>query len=41
MIAQTSGSGTNYASKNTLVCGSALPFVVRSGKIVRSGNRVK
>ena len=29
VIAQTSGSGTNYATDNVIVCGSAVPFVVR------------
>jgi hypothetical protein len=38
VIAQTSGSGTNYAEDNTIDSGSAVPFVVRSGKIVRTGN---
>jgi hypothetical protein len=41
VIAQTSGSGTNYAVKNSIDCGGALPFVVLSGKIVQAGNRIK
>jgi hypothetical protein len=38
VIAQTSGSGTNYAVNNRIDCGSAVPFVVTSGQLVRHGN---
>lgn len=41
VIAQISGSGTNYAENNIIDCGSAAPFVVRSGKIVQAGNRIR
>ena len=40
VVAQTSGSGTNYATDNVIVCGSAVPFLVRSGRIVCRGNRI-
>ena len=40
VIYQSSGSGTNYASDNRIDCGSSLPFLVRSGEIRRTGNRV-
>jgi len=40
VISQSTGTGTNYATDNVIVCGSSAPFVVRSGKIVRSGNRI-
>ena len=40
VIAQTSGSGTNYAKNNTIHRGSGVAFVVRRGKIVRAGNRI-
>jgi len=40
VIAQTSGTGTNYAQNNTIACGGAVPFVVRSGHIVQTGNRI-
>ena len=40
VVAQTSGTGTNYATDNVIVCGSAVPFLVRSGRIVRRGNRI-
>jgi hypothetical protein len=39
VIAQT-GGGPNFAQGNTIYCGSALPFVVLSGKLVHSGNGV-
>ncbi len=37
VITQT-GGGTNFVQNNTIYSGSATPFVVQSGKIVRSGN---
>jgi hypothetical protein len=40
VVLQSSGTGTNYATDNIIDCGSALPFVVRSGEIVRKGNRI-
>jgi hypothetical protein len=40
VIAQISGSGTNYAQNNVIDCGSAVPFRVLSGRIVQSGNRI-
>jgi hypothetical protein len=40
VIAQTSGNGINYATDNVIYCGTAVPFVVRSGEIVRSGNKI-
>jgi hypothetical protein len=40
VIAQTSGDGTNYAADNVIYCGTAVPFVVRSGELVRTGNRI-
>ena len=40
VVAQTSGSGTNYATDNVIVCGSAVPFVAVSGRIVLTGNRL-
>ena len=41
VIAQTSGSGTNLAEGNTIVCGSATPFVVLAGMLVQSNNVVR
>jgi hypothetical protein len=41
VIAQTSGDGTNYAQNNIMNCGSAVPFVALSGKLVHSGNTVR
>ena len=40
VIPQSTSTGTNYAIDNVIVCGDSVPFVVRSGKIVRSGNRI-
>ncbi|MFA4964894.1 MAG: glycosyl hydrolase family 28-related protein [Thermoleophilia bacterium] len=40
VIYQSSGTGTNYATDNSIDCGASLPFVVVSGQIVRSGNRI-
>jgi hypothetical protein len=40
VIAQT-GGGPNFAQGNTIYCGSALPFVVLSGKLVHSANNVR
>jgi hypothetical protein len=40
VVAQTSGSGTNYATDNFIDCGPAVPFVIRAGEIVRSGNTI-
>ena len=40
VVVQASGDGTNYALDNVIDCGSAVPFVVRSGEIVRSGNTI-
>ena len=41
VISQTSGTGTNYATDNLIYCGSSLPFVVLSGRIVQKGNRIE
>jgi len=41
VITQSSGSGTNYATDNLIDCGSALPFVVRSGVLVQTGNTIQ
>jgi hypothetical protein len=36
----STSSGTNYAVDNIIVCGDSVPFVVREGQIVRSGNQI-
>ena len=41
VIYQSSGTGINYASDNRIDCGSSLPFLVRSGAIVQSGNIIE
>jgi hypothetical protein len=40
VVVQASGNGTNYASDNVIDCGSAVPFMVRAGQLVRSGNTI-
>ncbi len=39
VIVQTSG-GPNFAQGNTIYCGSGVPFVVQSGRLVQSGNQI-
>ena len=41
VICQSSGTGTNYATDNVIDCGSVVPFLVRSGAIVQSGNIIE
>ena len=40
VIAQISGSGVNYATDNVIDCGDSVPFLVLSGRIVQTGNRL-
>ena len=40
VIYQNSVTGANYVVDNVISCGGSAPFLVRSGKIVSSGNRV-
>ncbi len=40
VVYQDSVTGTNYVVDNVITCGSSAPFLVRSGEVVRRGNRL-